>query len=66
MLRRFCITVRRRAIALTYYFEAARSRWPGGIMVSGAACAVCCVVHKVFLCVLHVLFGVVYEVMLFF
>jgi hypothetical protein len=58
--------VRRRAIALTYYFEAAGSQRPGGIMVSGAACVVCCVVHEVFLCVcvLHVLFGVVYEVML--
>jgi len=33
-------------------------------MVSGAACVVCCVVHEVFLCVLHVLFGVVYEVTL--
>ena len=49
MLRRLCITVRRRAIALTYYFEAAGSRRPGGIMVSGAAaCVVCCVVHEVF------------------
>ncbi len=37
-----------RAIALTYYFEAAGSRRPGGIMVSGAACVVCCVVHEVF------------------
>ena len=64
MLRRLCITVRRRAIALTYCFEAAGSRRPGGIMVSGAACVVCCVVHEVFLCVLHVLFGVVYEVTL--
>ena len=38
-------------------------------MVSGAACVVCCVVHKVFFmcvscCVLHVLFGVVYKVTL--
>ena len=65
MLRRLCITVRRRAIALTYYFEAAGSRRPGGIMVSGAAaCVVCCVVHQVFLSVLHVLFGVLYEVTL--
>jgi hypothetical protein len=66
VLRRLCITVRRRAIALTYYFEAAGSRRPVGIMVSGAACVVCCVVHEVFLCVcvLHVLFGVVYKVTL--
>ena len=64
MLRRLCITVRRRAIALTYCFEAAGSRRPGGIMVSGAACVVGCVVHEVYLCVLHVLFGVVYEVTL--
>ena len=64
MLRRLCITVQCRVIALTYYFEAAGSRRPGGIMVSGAACVVCCVLHKVFLCVLHVLFGVVYEVTL--
>ena len=48
VLRRLCITVRRRAIALTYYFEAAGSRRPVGIMVSGAACVVCCVVHEVF------------------
>jgi hypothetical protein len=50
-LQRLCITVRRRAIALTYYFEAAGSRRPGGIMVSDfcvcAACVVCCVVHEV-------------------
>jgi hypothetical protein len=54
VLRRLCITVRRRAIALTYYYEAAGSRRPGGIMVSVfnvylcffvcAACVVCCVV----------------------
>jgi len=36
----------------------------GGIMVLGAACDVCCVVHEVYLCVLHVLFGVVHEVTL--
>ena len=36
----------RRAIALTYYFEAAGSQRPGGVMVS------------VFLCVLFVLFVV--------
>ena len=30
VLRRLCITVRRRAIALTYYFEAAGIRRPGG------------------------------------
>ena len=66
MLRRLCITVQRRAIALTYCFEAAGSRRPGGIMVSGVACVVCCVVHGFFFvcCVLHVLFGVVYEVTL--
>ncbi len=29
VLRRLCITVRRRAITLTYYFEAAGSRQPG-------------------------------------
>ena len=37
-------------------------------MVSGVACVVCCVVHGFFFvyagCVLHVLFGVVYEVTL--
>jgi hypothetical protein len=63
-----CITVRRRAITLTYCFEAAGSRRLGGIMVSGVACVVCCVVHRFFFvyagCVLHVLFGVVYEVTL--
>ena len=68
MLRKLCITVQRRAIALAYYFEAAGSRRPGGIMVSGAACVVCCVVHEVFLCVYDVvccvLFGVVYKVTL--
>ena len=68
MLRRLCITVQRRAIALTYCFEAAGSRRPGGIMVSGVACVVCCVVHGFFFvyagCVLHVLFGLVYEVTL--
>ena len=42
MLRRLCITVRRRAIALTYYFEAAGSRRPGGIMVSVFFLGVCC------------------------
>ena len=55
MLRRLCITVRRRAITLTYYFEAAGSPRPGGIMVLVflcVACVVCCVVHKFFLCVL--------------
>ncbi len=46
VLRRLCITVRRRAITLTYYFEAAGSRRPGGIMV------------LVILCVLLVLFVV--------
>jgi hypothetical protein len=46
MLRRLCIIVQRRAITLTYYFEAAGSRRPGGIMV------------LVFLCVLLVLFVV--------
>jgi len=63
VLRRLCITVRRQAIALTYYFEAAGSRWPGGIMVSGAAaCVVCCVVHEVFfMCAACVLFGVLYD-----
>ncbi len=68
MLRRLRITVRRRAIALTYCFEAAGSRRPGGIMVPGVACVVCCVVHGLFFvyagCVLHVLFGVVHEVTL--
>ncbi len=65
MLRRLCITVRCRAITLTYYFEAAGSRRPGGIMVSGAAaCVVCCVVHQVFFMCAHVLFGVLYEVAL--
>jgi hypothetical protein len=48
VLQRLCITLRRQAIALTYYFEAAGSRRPGGIMVLGAACVVCCVVHEVF------------------
>jgi hypothetical protein len=48
MLRRLCITVQCRVIALTYYFEAAGSRRPGEIMVLGAACVVCCVVHEVF------------------
>ncbi len=50
MLRRLCITVRHQAIALTYYFEAAGSQRPGGVMVSVflcAACAVCCVVNEV-------------------
>jgi hypothetical protein len=58
--------MRRRAIALTYCFEVAGSRRPGGIMVSGAAGLVFFVVlcTKFFLCVLHVLFGVVYEVTL--
>jgi hypothetical protein len=52
VLRRLCITVRRRAITLTYYFEAAGSQRPGGIMVLVflcVACVVCCVVHEVFL-----------------
>ncbi len=40
--------MRRRAIALIYCFEAAGSQQPGGIMVSGAACVVGCVVHEVF------------------
>jgi hypothetical protein len=38
--------------ALTYYFEAAGSRRPGGDHGVGffmcAACVVCCVVHEVF------------------
>jgi hypothetical protein len=64
VLRRLCITVRRRAIALTYYFEAAGSRWPGGdhgvlvffIYVLLVLCVVLCT--KFFLCVLLVLFVV--------
>jgi hypothetical protein len=53
VLLRLCITMRRRAIALTYFFEAAGSRRPGGDHgVLGfficAACVVCCVVHEVF------------------
>jgi len=66
MLQRLCITVRRRAIALTYYFEAAVSRRPGGIMVSVFVCVllvlfvVLC--KKFFLCVLLVLFVVQHEV----
>ncbi len=63
MLQRLCITVRRQAIALTNYFEAAGSRRPGGDHGVGffmcAACVVCCVVHEVFLCVLLVVFCVV-------
>jgi hypothetical protein len=39
-----------RAIALTYYFEAAGSRRPGGIMVSVFFLGVCCLL---FLCVVH-------------
>jgi hypothetical protein len=46
VLQRLCITVRRRVIALTYYFVAAGIRRPGGVMVSS------------FLCVLLVLFVV--------
>ena len=53
MKRRLCITVRRRAIALTYYLEAAGSQRPEGIMVLVfyvllVLCVVCCVVHEVF------------------
>jgi hypothetical protein len=66
VLRRLCITVRRRAIALTYYFEAAGSRQPGGGHGVGffmcAVCVVCCVVHEVFfMCAHYVLFGVLYD-----
>ena len=50
VLQRLCITVRRRAIALTYYFEAAGSRRPGGIMVSVFFLGVCCLL---FFCVVH-------------
>jgi hypothetical protein len=54
--------MRRRAIALTYYFEAAGSQRPGGIMVFVFLCVllvffvVLCT--KFFLCVLLVLFVV--------
>jgi hypothetical protein len=49
VLRILCITVRRRAITLTYYFEAAGSRRPGGGHGVGffAVCVVCCVVYEV-------------------
>ena len=53
MLQRQCATVRRRAIELTYKFEVAGSRRPGGIMVSVfflgvlLLCVVGCVVHVV-------------------
>ncbi len=40
VLRRLCITVRSRVIALTYYFEAAGSQRPGGIMVLVFMCAI--------------------------
>jgi len=44
-------TVQHQAIALTYYFEAARSQRPGGGHDVGffmcAACVVCPVVHEV-------------------
>ncbi len=44
VLRRLCITMRRRAIALTYYFEAAGSRRPGGGHGVGFfyVCCLCC------------------------
>ncbi len=46
MLRRLCITVQRRAIALTYYFEAAGIRRPGGVMVSVFyVCCLCCLLR---------------------